>query len=249
MNIASLLMHKIRCGCHRSALMKQSCKLCAGAGLRWRDGRVCWNQVACFMAHHGASWHIMAHHGTSWHCTQAIRSMPSHCLVSALAWTVLTGPARRLRITTGWSQQIKQAVAGRCYWTSLIVRVMRCLDQIGWQTTYAMMHVMFSVPQVVSKWPHGDTGVSFWCFFFVESSVYHQSWGLEMPKTRAWIGLTFSQNVGNLFEELRKLQLVLPGQFFRPEVLTCSGRRVLAATAFAMCGALDNLSRLSHVSI
>ena len=118
------------------------------------------------MAHHGTSWHIMAHHGTSWHCTQAIRSMPSHCLVSALAWTVLTGPARRLRITTGWSQQIKQAVAGRCYWTSLIVRVMRCLDQIGWQTTYAMMHVMFSVPQVVSKWPHGDTGVSFWCFFF-----------------------------------------------------------------------------------
>lgn len=54
------------------------------------------------------------------------------------------GLARRLRITTGWSQQIKQ---------------------------------------VVSKWPHG--------------------------------------------------------QFFRPEVLTCSGRRVLAATAFAMYQSSD----------
>ena len=60
--------------------------------------------------------------------------------------------------------------------------------------------------------------------------------------------MTSSQSVENPLEE-RKLQLVLPGQFFRPEVLTCSGRRVLAATAFAMSGALDHLSRFSHVSI
>ena len=81
--------------------------------------------------------------------------------------------------------------------------------------------------QVNSRWPHGDSGEMF--------SVLHLC-AVFFFLIVGNIQCNDGEGDGFAFRYIKDfcMQCLGPGQFFRPEVLSCSGARVVAATAFAM---------------
>ena len=138
---------------------------------------------------HGTSWRIMAHHGTSWHIMALYPSNSKHAssLPSQCPCLNCVDRARPSPANYNWLVAADQA---GCGWTLLLDvthssrNALPGSDRVTDDVCHDARHV-FSASgglQVATR-RHWRLFLVF--FFLVESSVYHQSWGLEMPKTRA----------------------------------------------------------------
>lgn len=125
-----------------------------------------------------ASWHIMAHHGISWHCTQAIQSMPSHCLVQCPCLNCVDR-ARPSPANYNWLVEADQA---GCGWTLLLDvthssrNALPGSDRVTDDVCHDARHV-FSASGGLQVATRRHWRLFLGCFFFLLRAVYTTSPG------------------------------------------------------------------------